>query len=60
LALLQADDLAGETIAQNLPATVDERANWRRRIAIDVGAVWQTPVGGQAAADFAATRGTGR
>jgi 4-alpha-glucanotransferase len=53
LALLQADDLAGETIALNLPGTDRERANWRRRLAVDVDALWQTEVGVQAATDFA-------
>jgi glycogen debranching enzyme GlgX/4-alpha-glucanotransferase len=32
LALAQADDLAGETIAANLPGTDRERPNWRRRL----------------------------
>ncbi len=32
LALVQADDLAGERIALNLPGTDRERPNWRRRI----------------------------
>jgi len=53
LALLQADDLAGETVALNLPGTDRERANWRRRLAVDVDALWQTEVGVRAAADFA-------
>lgn len=33
LALVQADDLAGETAAVNLPGTDRERPNWRRRLA---------------------------
>ena len=35
LALGQADDLAGETIATNLPGTDRERPNWRRRLPDD-------------------------
>ncbi len=34
LVLLQADDLAAETVAQNLPGTDRERPNWRRKIGI--------------------------
>ncbi|HEY1721177.1 MAG TPA: glycogen debranching protein GlgX [Magnetospirillaceae bacterium] len=34
--LAQADDLAGETIATNLPGTDRERPNWRRRLAPDL------------------------
>ncbi len=36
LAVAQADDLAGETEAVNLPGTDAERPNWRRRLAPDV------------------------
>jgi glycogen operon protein len=36
LALVQADDLAGEVSAVNLPGTDHERPNWRRRLAVDV------------------------
>ena len=56
LVLIQADDLAGETVMLNLPGTDRERANWRRRIAVDAGALWETAVGRDAARDFAARR----
>ncbi len=36
LALVQADDLAGEVSAVNLPGTDRERPNWRRRLKADV------------------------
>jgi glycogen operon protein len=36
LALVQADDLGGETVAVNLPGTDRERPNWRRRLTADV------------------------
>ncbi|MGE0223068.1 MAG: glycogen debranching protein GlgX [Acetobacteraceae bacterium] len=39
LALVQADDLAGERIAVNLPGTDRERPNWRRRHAVDITAL---------------------
>ncbi len=39
LALVQADDLAGETVAVNLPGTDHERANWRRRLRVDVASL---------------------
>ncbi len=53
LALLQADDLAGEPVALNLPATDRERPNWRRRVRVPASALWQTPAGMQATRDFA-------
>jgi glycogen operon protein len=36
VALAQVDDLAGETIATNLPGTDRERPNWRRKLTGDV------------------------
>jgi glycogen debranching enzyme GlgX/4-alpha-glucanotransferase len=46
LALVQADDLAGEIVAVNLPGTDRERPNWRRRLDIDVKALCRTPLAG--------------
>jgi len=57
LALVQADDLAAETTALNLPGTDRERANWRRRIGVDTDALWETPIGAQASRDLARERG---
>ena len=52
LVLVQADDLAGETVGVNLPGTDRERPNWRRRLAVNVpalcalaGALPRTPAG---------------
>ncbi|PWB60170.1 MAG: hypothetical protein C3F16_10940, partial [Betaproteobacteria bacterium] len=59
LALVQADDLAGETSAVNLPGTDRERPNWRRRLSVDAADLWDTPVGSRAATDLAPDRGTG-
>ena len=44
LALIQADDLAGETEAVNLPGTDRERPNWRRRLRLDVDALCGSPL----------------
>ena len=44
LALVQADDLAGETIGVNLPGTDRERPNWRRRLEVDVAELFRTPL----------------
>ncbi|HEY1411828.1 MAG TPA: 4-alpha-glucanotransferase, partial [Rhodopila sp.] len=44
LALVQADDLAGETIGVNLPGTDRERPNWRRRLGNDVSDLCGTPL----------------
>jgi glycogen operon protein len=57
LALVQADDLAGESSAVNLPGTDRERPNWRRRLGVDAADLWDTPVGLHAAADLAPMRG---
>ena len=56
MVLLQADDLAGETAAVNLPGTDRERPNWRRKVGVDADALWATPAATQAIADFAARR----
>jgi len=42
--LVQAEDLAGERVAVNLPGTDRERPNWRRRLAVDAGGLVGTPV----------------
>jgi glycogen operon protein len=44
LALVQADDLAGEMVGVNLPGTDKERPNWQRRLDVDVSALCQTPL----------------
>jgi glycogen operon protein len=44
LALVQADDLAGETEAVNLPGTDRERPNWRRRLRLEVDALCTSPI----------------
>ena len=54
LALVQADDLAGETHAVNLPGTDRERPNWRRRLRLEVDALFGSPI---ADATKAALRG---
>ena len=43
--LFQADDLAGETVAQNLPGTDRERPNWRRRTSVVAARLWDTRTG---------------
>jgi glycogen operon protein len=42
LATAQADDLAGETIATNLPGTDRERPNWRHRLGLGVEALFSS------------------
>ena len=41
LTLLQADDLAGETVALNVPGTDRERPNWRRRVSVKAAELWE-------------------
>jgi glycogen operon protein len=41
--LAQAEDLAGETVAVNLPGTDRERANWRRRLSTALPGLCETP-----------------
>ena len=43
LALVQADDLAMETIAINLPGTDKERPNWRRKLRVPVQTLFSLP-----------------
>ena len=57
LVLLQADDLAAETVAQNLPGTDRERPNWRRKIGVPAAELWETESGAAASRDFADSRG---
>ena len=57
LVLMQADDLAGESVALNLPGTDQERPNWRRKVRVDAHALWQTPSGVRAIADLSPERG---
>jgi glycogen operon protein len=42
VALAQAEDLAGERVAVNLPGTDRERPNWRRRIAVPLEQLFET------------------
>jgi glycogen debranching enzyme GlgX/4-alpha-glucanotransferase len=42
LLLVQAEDLAGETVGQNLPGTDRERENWRRRLALSPEALFDS------------------
>ena len=42
LATVQLDDLAGETVATNLPGTDRERPNWRHRAKDDASALFQS------------------
>ncbi len=57
LLMVQAEDLTGATAALNLPATDRNRPNWRRKVAVDVDALWETDAGVRACADLAASRG---
>ncbi len=43
LVLAQADDLAGETVALNLPGTDHERPNWRRKVRVPVPELTEAP-----------------
>jgi glycogen operon protein len=44
LALVQADDLAGEIVGVNLPGTDTERPNWRRRLSANAASFRGHPV----------------
>ena len=57
LVLLQADDLAVETVAQNLPGTDRERPNWRRKVSVAAAELWRTECGAAATLDLAVSRG---
>ena len=42
VAMAQLDDLAGESVAVNLPGTDSERPNWRRKLDIETPALFET------------------
>ena len=44
LVMVQADDLAGETVSVNLPGTDTERPNWRRRLGVEVGELTRSSI----------------
>jgi glycogen debranching enzyme GlgX/4-alpha-glucanotransferase len=58
LMLAQADDLAGETVAVNMPGTDRERPNWRRRIAMNVEDIFESDLAGKILAAMAARTAT--
>ncbi|HYR01549.1 MAG TPA: 4-alpha-glucanotransferase, partial [Casimicrobiaceae bacterium] len=58
LVLFRADDLAGETVATNLPGTDRERPNWRLRLATGAADLWTTPAAVQTLAACAQARRT--
>ena len=60
LVLIQADDLAGEAMAVNLPGVDRERPNWRRRLGRRRRGAVATEAATQAIADFAAGRSHAR
>ncbi len=57
LALLQVDDLAGESEPVNLPATSSEHPNWRRRQALTLKELADSPALRKTAAMLALSRG---
>jgi glycogen operon protein len=59
LALVQADDLAGETERLNLPGTDRERPNWRRRLALDDDRLFASPLARAILATFGERRPSG-
>jgi glycogen operon protein len=56
LASVQVDDLAGETVATNLPGTDRERPNWRHRLHDDAGRLFEAPRARAILAAMAAAR----
>jgi glycogen operon protein len=57
LVVLQADDLAGEREALNLPGTDRERPNWRRKVSVDASALWSVPAATMAQSFIGEARG---
>jgi 4-alpha-glucanotransferase len=44
LFVLQAEDLTGATEQVNIPGTMDEHPNWRRKLAVDLEALPDAPL----------------
>lgn len=47
VAMVRIEDLAGEREQPNLPGTVDEHPNWRRRLGMTVDALFDSPLAGE-------------
>lgn len=58
IALVQADDLTGETEALNLPGTTTERSNWSRKLRVPVSDLGAAPASGPILAAMAPRLGT--
>jgi len=59
LMMVNIDDLAEEITQVNVPGTVSEYPNWRRRLALDTAAILATPPVEAAAAEITRLRGPG-
>lgn len=57
LVSVQLDDVFGELEAQNLPGTIDEHPNWRRRLSVPVGQMAQSAALSRISAVMNAYRG---
>jgi len=57
---VQLDDALGERAPQNVPGTVEEAPNWRRRHRVPPGALDRDPDVAAAAAAVGRGRGDGR
>lgn len=56
LMMVQLEDLLGQGEQANLPGTVDQHPNWRRKYALEVQGVWQSPLARQICDAVAAER----
>jgi 4-alpha-glucanotransferase len=56
LCLLPIEDVLGQEEQPNLPGTIDEHPNWRRRLAADAGSVLDAPAPAERVAKLAARR----
>jgi 4-alpha-glucanotransferase len=59
LAMVQVEDLEGALEQPNLPGTIDEHPNWRRRMQGPLAGLLSSPLAGRLVAAMAAERGHG-
>ncbi|HEY8555284.1 MAG TPA: malto-oligosyltrehalose synthase [Burkholderiales bacterium] len=56
---LQLEDVLGELCQQNLPGTVDQYPNWRRKLTLELEQIWKDPRAQRLFAAMRETRGLG-
>ena len=54
--MVQLEDMLGQAEQANMPGTIGEHPNWRRKYALELGALWQSPLAHELVSTLAAAR----